>query len=232
LRPASRSDIGTLAGERSYPMPLPVVLAIVAMISLAMMRLIRVHFGREPHPDGKARLAFILAFLIAPPVVIGTLLQSGIGQLGGVSWLPLYVAGVVVIAVLMWIFAMIVRLVVPRRFRPLLLMALTASEDKPGVPIDPPLSARLAESKALVDTANAVFPGGVDFPTQVDRAGFRQGWDALDAATRTLESRIAEDAALGKGVASVAIATAENARGRLETLRGLAAEGGQVWATA
>jgi hypothetical protein len=213
------------------PLPLPVLLAIAAMISLAILRSIRVHFGREPHPDGKARLPFFLAFLIAPPVVIGTLLQSGIGQLGGVSWLPLYVAGVLVIAILMWIIAMIVRLVVPRRFRPLLVMALTAGEDKPGVAIDPPLSARLAESQALVDTANAVFPGGVDFPTQVDRAGFRQGWDALDAATRTLESRIAEDGALGKGVASAAIATAENARGRLETLRGLAAEGGQVWAT-
>jgi hypothetical protein len=158
--------------------------------------------------------------------------QSSTGLLGGVAWLPLYVAGVVVLAVLMSIIAMIVRFVVPRRFRPLLLTALNAGEDKPGVATDPPLTARLAESQALVDTANAVFPGGVDFPTQVDRAGFRQGWDALDAATRTLEGRIAEDGALGKGVASAAMATAEYARGRLETLRGLAAEGGQAWAKA
>jgi hypothetical protein len=214
------------------PLPQPVLLAIAAMVSLAMLRLIRVHFGREPHPDGPARLPFFLAFLIAPPIVLGTLLQSGTGQLGGVSWLPLYVAGVVVLAILMSIAALIVRLVAPRRSRPLLLMALTAGKDKPGVAIDPPLTVRLAESQGLVETANAVFPGGVDFPTQVDRAGFRQGWDELDAATRTLESRIAEDEALGKGVASAAVATAENARGRLETLRGLAAEGGQVWATA
>ncbi|HEV8280520.1 MAG TPA: hypothetical protein VGQ02_01570 [Candidatus Limnocylindrales bacterium] len=214
------------------PLPQPVLLAIAAMISLAMLRLIRVHFGREPHPDGKARLPFILAFLIAPPVVLGTLVESGTGQVGGISWLPLYVVSVVVLGVLMWIASMIVRVITPRRFRPLLLMALSAGEDKPGVAIDPPLTARLAESQGLVDTANAVFPGGVDFPTQVDRAGFRQGWDALDAATRTLESRIAEDEALGKGVASAVIATAENARGRLETLRGLAADGGQAWATA
>lgn len=214
------------------PLPPPVLLAIVAMISLAMLRLIRVHFGREPHPDGKARLPFFLAFLVAPPIVVGTLLQSGAGQLGGVSWLPLYVASVVVLAILMSIAALIVRLVAPRRIRPLLLMALNAGADKPGVAIDPPLTARLAESQSVVDTADAVFPGGVDFPAQVDRAGFRQGWDELDAATRTLESQIAEDGALGKGVASAAIATAENARGRLETLRGLAAEGGQTWAKA
>jgi hypothetical protein len=212
------------------PLPQPVLLAIAAMSGLAILRLIRVHLGREPHPAGKARLPFLLAFLIAPPIVLGTLLQSGTGQLGGVSWLPLYVVSVVVLAILMSIAALTVRLVAPRRSQSLLLTALNASEYEPGVEIDPPVTARLAESQALVDTANAVFPGGVDFPTQIDRAGFRQGWDALDAATRTLESRIAEDGALGKGVASAAMATAENARRRLETLRHLAADGGQAWA--
>jgi len=214
------------------PLPQPLIRAIAAMISLATLRLVRVRLGREPHPDGKARIPFFIALLIAPPVVVGAVFQSPTGLLGGVAWLPLYVAGVVVLAVLMSIMAMIVRFVVPRQFRPLLLMALNASVDKPGVATDPPLTARLAESQALVDTANAVFPGGPDFPAQVDRAGFRQGWDALDAATRTLEGQIAEDGTRGPGVASAAMATAENARGRLETLRGLAAEGGQAWAKA
>lgn len=213
-------------------MPLPVVLAIAAMISLAILRLIRVHLDREPHPAGKARLPFFLAFLIAPPIVIGTLLQSGTGPLGGVAWIPLYVASVVVLAILMSIAALIVRLIAPRRIRPPILMALNGSEDKPGVAIDPPLTARLADSRTLVDAANAVFPRGVDFPTQIDRAGFRQAWDWLDAATRKLEERIVEDQTLGKGVASAARDTAEDARGRLEMLRRLAAEGGQTWATA
>jgi hypothetical protein len=213
-------------------MPIPVVLAIAAMISLAILRLIRVHLGREPHPDGKGRLPFFLAFLIAPPIVFGALLQSGTGPLSGVAWLPLYVASVVVLGILMSIAAIVVRLIAPRRVRPPLLMALNASEDKPGVEIDPPLTPRLADSRTLVDAANAVFPRGVDFPTQIDRAGFRRSWDWLDAATRKLEGLILEDQTLGKGVASAARDTAEDARGRLEMLRRLAAEGGQAWATA
>jgi hypothetical protein len=213
------------------PLPQPVVLAIAAMISLAMMRLIRVHLGREPHPDGKARLPFFLVFLIAPPLVFGTLFQSvGAKQLGGISWLPLYAVSVVVLAVLMAIAAMVVRRVAPRRSRPLLLMALTAGEDTPAVKIDPPLTARLAASRTRVETANAVFPSGAVFPTHIDRTGFRGSWDSLDDATRVLESEIAEDQTLGKGAASSARATAENARARLETLRHLAAEGGQAWA--
>ena len=213
------------------PLPLPVLLAIAAMISLAITRLIRVHLGREPHPDGKARLPFILAFLIAPPIVLGALLQSGTGLLGGLAWLPLYVASVAGLAILMSIAALIVRLIAPRRVRRNLLMALNASEYKPGVEINPPLTTRLAESRTLVDAANAVFPRGVDFPTQIDRPGFRQSWDWLDATTRKLEERIVEDQALGKGVASDARDTAEDARGRLDMLRRLAAEGGQTWAT-
>lgn len=213
------------------PLPQPVLLAIVAMISLAILRLIRVHLGREPHPDGKARLPFFLAFLIAPPIVLGTLLQSGTGPLGGVASLPLYVASVAVLAILLSIAAIVVRLIAPRRVRPNLLMALNASEDRPGVEIDPPLTARLAASRTRVDAANAAFPRGVDFPTQIDRAGFRQSWDWLDSATRKLEERIVEDENLGKGVASAARDTAEDARGRLEMLRRLAAEGGQAWAS-
>jgi soluble lytic murein transglycosylase-like protein len=95
---------------------------------------------------------------------------------------------------------------------------------------DQPLTAPLAESQSFVDVANAVFPRGPKFPAQVDRPDFRAAWDALDAATRTLEGRIADDEGRGLGVASSATASAEDARGRLETLRTLASDGGQAWA--
>ena len=211
------------------PLPHPLILAIAAMIGLAALRVIRAHLGREPHPDGKARLPFILAFLIVPPVALGTLFQSAGGQFGGVSWLPLYVAGVAVLAILMSITAMIVRLA-PVRSRPLLLMALNASKVTPAMKVDPPLTARLAASRTLVDAANAVFPSGAAFPTHIDRADFRRSWDSFDDVTRVLETQIAEDETLGKGAASSATATAGNARSRLETLRRLAAESGQAWA--
>ena len=209
------------------PLPQPLILAIVAMIGLAALRVIRARLGREPHPDGKARLPFILAFLIVPPVVLGTLFDA---QFGGISWLPLYVATVAVLAILMSITAMIVRIVAPVRSRPLLLMALNASKVKPSKRIDPPLTTRLTASRILVDAANAVFPSGAVFPTHIDRPDFRRSWDSLNDATRVLETQIAEDETLGKGASSVATATADNARSRLETLRRLAAEGGQAWA--
>jgi hypothetical protein len=209
------------------PLPQPLILAIVAMIGLAALRVIRARLGREPHPDGKARLPFILAFLIVPPVVLGTMFGA---QLGGISWLPLYVVTVAVLAILMSITAMIVRIVAPVRSRPLLLMALNASKVKPSKRIDPPLTTRLTASRILVDAANAVFPSGAVFPTHIDRPDFRRSWDSLNDATRVLETQIAEDETLGKGASSVATATADNARSRLETLRRLAAEGGQAWA--
>lgn len=211
------------------PLPQPVILAIVAMISLALLRVIRAHLGREPHPDGKARLPFILAFLILPPVALGTLFPPA-GQLGGVFWVPLYVASVAVLAILMSITAMIVRVVAPRRMRSGLLMALNAGWDTPAIKIDPPLTTRLAASRTLVDAANLAFPSGAAFPTHIDRADFRRSWVSLDDATRGLESQIAEDERLGMGAAASATATAVNARSRLETLRRLAAESGQAWA--
>lgn len=92
------------------------------------------------------------------------------------------------------------------------------------------MTAKLAESVALVDRANAVFPRGHDFPLQIDRSSFRFAWDALDAATGTLEGRIADDHRIGLAVASAAVATADDARSRLDTLRSHAISRGQVWA--
>jgi len=37
---------------------------------LAVSRLVRVQRGLAPHPEGKARLPFILAFLLLPPIVV------------------------------------------------------------------------------------------------------------------------------------------------------------------
>jgi hypothetical protein len=77
-----------------------------------------------------------------------------------------------------------------------------------------------------------VFPRGAAFPAQIARAGFRDDWDVLDGATRTLEGRIAADHRLGLAVGSGATATARDARSRLDTLRRLAGDQGQAWAVA
>jgi hypothetical protein len=215
------------------PLPQLFVLAVAAMVGLAAMRLIRVRLGRVPHPAGWARIPFIIVFLLAPPIVLGLLLQPAAGIVGAIAWVPMYAALLLAIALGMWIAAQAVRTFAPRRSRPLLLLALVASEDvHVDEGFDPPLTVPLAESQSHVDVANAVFPRGPEFPTQIDRPDFRAAWDALDAATRTLEGRIADDEGRGLGVASSATASAEDARGRLETLRRFASEGGQAWAAA
>ena len=213
------------------PFPQLFVLAVAAMVGLATMRLMRVHFGREPHPEGRFRIPFILVFLVVPPIVLGALIHPAAGAFGGIAWVPVYVALLGAIAIVMWMAAAFVRVRVPRHSRPPLLLALVASEGEHLVDgFDPPLTVPLAESQSIVDVANAVFPRGPEFPTQIDRPDFRASWDALDAATRTLEGRIAHDEGRGLGVASSATASAEDARGRLETLRRFASEGGQAWA--
>ena len=142
---------------------------------------------------------------------------------------PLYAVMVAGLATLMWLAAMIVRRVASRRPRTLLLIALVGGEGE-HAQVDRPVTARLARSMAAVDTANAVFPRGLDFPAQIDREGFRGAWDALDLSTATLEGQIAEDEELGLAVASGATATAEDARGRLNTLRQLTTDEGRAWA--
>ena len=94
------------------------------------------------------------------------------------------------------------------------------------------MTANLAASVTAVNAANAVFPRGPQFAAQIDRAGFRDDWEALDGATRTLEAQVADDRRLGLGVADAANATVWDARTRLETLRQLAMAQGQTWAEA
>jgi hypothetical protein len=207
-------------------MPLQVfLLAIVAMIGLAALRLARVHAGRTPLPESRDRTIFLVAFLVLPPLLVGALIGSagGWGPLSGVAWIPLYGVMVAGLAILMMLIAVVAQYLAPIGSRRLLLIALVGSEGDPdALPFDPPVTAKLAEGMALVDRTNAVFPRGLEFPRQVERADFHSAWDALDAATGTLEGTIAADRRLGLGVAQAAAATALDARSRLETLRRIA----------
>jgi hypothetical protein len=194
-----------------------------------MLRLVRVHLGREPLPE--RRVLFVLGFLFVPPIVLGALAPSGEGQLPGAALAPVYAVIVAGLATLMWLAAMVVRRVAFGRPRSLLLIALVGSEGEPtAAQLDPPVTAKLATSMAAVDRTNAVFPRGLEFPTQIDRPGFRSAWDALDVTTTALEGQIAEAEGHGLAVASAASATAEDARSRLNTLRRLTTDEGRVWA--
>jgi hypothetical protein len=212
--------------ERSFQMPLQQLftLAVAAMVGLAILRVARVHLGRTPLPEGRGRRLFQLGFLIAPPIALGALVQSTTG------WSPAYEAmfvpfyGLILggLAILMGLLAVAVRRVAPARSRRVLLLALIGSEgEHDDIALDPPVTMKLAESMAVVDRTNAVFPRGPEFPAQVDRADFDSAWEALDVATTTLERRIADDLRLGLGVACAATTTAADARGRLDTLRSI-----------
>ena len=206
------------------------VLAIIAMAGLAMLRLVRVHLGREPLPE--RRVLFVLGFLFLPPIVLGALVPPGEGQLPGAALAPLYAVIVAGLATLMSLAAMVVQRVASGRPRSVLSIALVGNEGGPtAAQLDPPVTAKLATSMAAVDRTNAVFPRGLEFPTQIDRPGFRSAWDALDVTTAALEGQIAEAEGHGRAVASAAIATAEDARNRLNTLRRLTTDEGRVWAT-
>lgn len=202
-----------------------IVLAVAAMIGLAILRVTRVRLGHTPLPEDRSRLLFQIAFVAVPPIVLGAVVQPATGwtPLHGGVFIPLYGLVLAGLTVLMVIAAVVSQAVAPTRYRRLLLLALLGSEGDPDeFPFDPPVTSKLAESMAVVDLANAVFPRGRDFADQVDRTDFHASWDALDAATRTLEGRIADDRRVGLGVASGASDTAADARSRLNTLRGIA----------
>jgi hypothetical protein len=211
-----------------------IILAVAAMIGLAALRVTRVNFGRSPLPGGKARIPFILAFVIVPPLLLdGLVAPASAGQVSGAPAVLIYGVILLALSVLMWIAAVIAQIVAPGRWRPLLLLALIGREVDPGdAPIDPPVTAQLAASMAIVDGANAAFVRGPGFAAEIGRPGFRDGWDALDTATTALESQIADDKRLGLGAASEATATAKDARSRLDTLHRLAAVEEQAWAGA
>jgi hypothetical protein len=210
------------------------ILAVVAMAVLAVSRVVRVRLGRPPHPEGRAKLLFLPAFLILPPIALGVVIQPFLGS-DGISPAPsviLYMFMLAALALLMRIVAVVISRVVSARSGGAFVLALTGYDtDLDDGAYDPPVTAALAESVALVTKTNAAFPRGWDFPTQIEREDFRSDWDALDAATRTLEGGIAADRGRGLAVASTATALAGDARSRLETLRRLAVDDGQTWAT-
>jgi hypothetical protein len=198
------------------------IVAILAMAGIAALRLVRVlRFRRTALPDGPGRTLFLLAFVLVPPLV-----------LGGLGAVPVYIGVLAALVILMWLGAVVIDRLTSSRIGQITRLALVGSE---GDPIDSgltPVTARLAESIGQVTTANAVFPRGLEFPRQIDRSGFREDWEALDGATRTLEGQIADDHRLGLGVSASATALAEDARSRLETLRRFAGDHGQAWARA
>lgn len=202
--------------------PQILIVATVAMAAVAALRLVRVlRFKRTPLPDGPGRTLFLLGFVLIPPLA-----------LGGLGAVPVYVGVLAALVIGMWIAGAVIEVITKSRMGQLARLALVGSE---GEPIDSgltPVTARLSESMALVVKANALFPRGLDFPRQIDRSGFRDDWAALDSATRTLEAQIADDHRLGLGVSASATTLAEDARGRLETLRRYAGDHGQAWAHA
>lgn len=210
--------------------PQLLLLAVAAMTGLAVLRWARVQAGRTPYPD--RRVPFFIAFVALPPIALGLLLRPGGDPFRGVGSVLPYAAVIAGLAMVMWLAARIVRLLPLGGPRSALLVALIGSEGHPDDPrFDPPLTAKLAESMAAVDKTNQVFPRGYEFPVQIDRPGFRGAWDALDSATARLEVGIAEAERHGATVASSATAMADDARGRLDTLRSLAVEAGQAWAS-
>ena len=212
-----------------------IILGIAAMACLAVLRVVRVNRGKTPLPDGRGRRLFLLGFLVVPPVVLGLLTQPAppANQLWGIGAIPAYVAIVAVLVALMWIASKIVGQVSHSRNARVIQVALAGHEGDPyEARVDPPVTAKLAEIVVVVDRANAAFPRGPGFPSQVSRMGFREDWDELDGACRTLEGRIADDHRLGLSVAASCAETASDARSRLDTLRRLALDDGQAWAAA
>jgi hypothetical protein len=215
------------------PLSQLIVLAIVSMAALAALRVARVRLGRSPLPQGRGRRAFLLAFVVVPPIAFAALSHPAIGPLGMAGWLVLYVFVLGVVVALLAMVAFVIGDVRPTRGGRLLRLALIGSVDDPNDSrFDPPMTPQLADDVAIVYTANLAFPRGPAFSAQVDRMGFRADWEALDDATRTLEREIAEDYRLNVGVAFEAARTAGDARARLDALRRLAFEHGQAWAAA
>lgn len=215
------------------PPLLLILLAVVSMAALATLRVVRFRTGRTPLPEVRGRRLFLLAFVIAPPLVLGTLTQSpASGQLRAVTSVPIYVVILAVLVVLMAIVSKVISQVAHGPTSRLIRVALVGREiDDDEVRTSPPLTADLAESVKGVAQANTAFSRGPGFTAETERPGFRADWDALDGATRTLEGRITGDYRLGLGVASDATAIALDARIRLDELMQSVLRDGRAWAS-
>ena len=210
-----------------------VALAALSMAALAALRVARVRLGRTPLPEGRGRRAFLLAFVVVPPIAFAALNQPAIGALGLAVAVLTYIVALALVLALMVMVALTIGDLRPTEAGRLARVALIGKEDDRNESrFDPPMTPQLADDVAIVYTANLAFPRGPAFSAQVDRMGFRADWEALDEATRTLERQIAEDHRLNVGVAFEAERAAGDARTRLDALRRLAFEDGQAWAAA
>lgn len=203
-----------------------IVAAAVMLAALAVSRVVRVSIGRPPHPAGRGRIPFLIAFFFLPPIALEIFVLSpttSAAQLHVIESMLVYGGALVVFWLAMSVAALVVHLLARGRPRRWLLIALLGSEvETDEVPFDPVLTPGLAESVASVQAANAAFPRGPAFPAQVHRGDFRMAWAALDASTTELEGRIADDRRRGLAVASSASYVAHDARDRLDSLRHIA----------
>jgi hypothetical protein len=208
-----------------------VALAVLSMAALAALRVTRVRLGRSPLPEGRGRRAFLVAFVVVPPIAFAALNQPAIGALGLVVAVLTYIGILAIVVAVTAMVALTIGDVRPTEAGRLARVALIGSvDDRNESRFDPPMTPQLANDVATVHTANLAFPRGPAFSAQVDRPDFQADWEALDDATRTLERQIAEDYLLNVGVAFEAARTAGDARSRLDALRRLAFEHGQAWA--
>jgi hypothetical protein len=206
--------------------------AAAAFAGIALLRVYGVRTHRDL-PDGVLRIASVVVLLLAPPIILHLLFAQALG--GGTMNLAnsvlLYVISFAVIWLVMLLGAPLVARFAPKKRRPMLLLAMTGRDTSSLVPFDPPMPPQLAESVKQVDRLNATFPRGREFIEQPSLPGFRSAWDALDAATRKLETEIGEQRRLGLGVSEHALDTASDARARLDALRQAATSSGVAWAS-
>jgi hypothetical protein len=200
------------------------VVAVLAFVGLAALRLFRVRTHRDSL-DGLRQILFVFVFLFVPPVVLALVLKpQGTDAFGAIF---LYLTLVALIWIVEQVLALVVARLAPVSQRQTLLMALVGRDTSSVVPFDPPMTAAMATEVKAVDDANTAFPRGTDFLAQVGRPDFQSRWQTLDAATTLLETDIAEQRRLRLGVSERALATAADARGRLDTLRRDAAPASQ-----
>ena len=182
----------TLAPGKVAVVVPPILLFLTALFVLAVIAIARVarfRSGREPLPSGWRAYSLALALLIIPPLVLQAIVNpaQARGDLGGFGSVILYIAFVAALWLLSRLSAPAIARLVPIDRRPLILLALTGREPSGAVAFDPPMTGAIADQVALVDARNADFPRGTAFMYQVDLPGFQSNWDALDAATRSLE---------------------------------------------
>ena len=202
---------------------LAILLAVVILVGFAASRVLRVRSGREARLYGTWFAVLLAAVLIVPPVLFVILAGPTAPRAESpvVGAILSYFITLFGLAALMGIAAALVRRFVFGNARATLLLFLVGREPSAAdVPVDPPMTDEIRAGVALVDQRNAVFPRGQAFMGQADLPGFAASWAELDDATTRLERLISDANGLGTGVSIKAVETANDARSRLNALRG------------